>query len=66
MDPWYEKFWKKCETDEFNTWWIDFYGGPEDYMIVSEYEIEEKEYYTRKAFALMGWLGRKDEMETQL
>ena len=55
---WYDKYWKAKETPEFNTWYSDFYGDIEDYAI-----DDREEYYLRKAFALMGWLGRNGEVE---
>ena len=55
---WYDKYWKARETSEFNIWFSDFYKDLEDYSIK-----EWEEYYLRKAFSLMGWLGRKGELE---
>ena len=43
---------------EFNLWFNSFYGESEDY-----FNTETEEYYTRKAFALMGWLGKGGELK---
>ena len=53
---WYNRHWEKKETQEFNEWFAGEYGNPGGF--VSEPE-EQYEYYVRKAFALMGWLGRE-------
>ena len=56
---WYDEHWKEKETDEFNEWWLVYYGPLERFKD----EIEgEDEFYMRKAFALMGWLGCKGEL----
>jgi len=57
-DSWYEKFWANRETEEFNSWYNRYYKPPEEYP-----EEEMEEYYKRKAFALIGWLGRNGELE---
>ena len=57
-NSWYEEYWIDRETEEFNRWFEDYYEAPGEYP---KEEIEE--YYKRKAFALMGWLGRNGELE---
>lgn len=46
---WYDKHWLNRETDDFRRWFLTYYGPPEDYD-------EQGEYWTRRGFALIGWL----------
>lgn len=39
-------------TPEFKVWWLDYYGYPREYD-KSQGGLDE--YWTRCAFALMGW-----------
>ena len=55
---WYNKYWLSKETPEFNSWFSEFYGAQAYYP-----DEERDEYLNRKAFALMGWLGRNGEIE---
>jgi hypothetical protein len=57
---WYDKNWYNKETHEFNEWWETWYGGTSLYIVDNPDEVEE--YYRRKAFALAGWLARKEEL----
>lgn len=54
---WYTKHHQDNETAEFRDWFTNSYGFPGSY-------IDQDEYWTRRAFALMGWLasqsGRKE------
>lgn len=52
---WYDKYWKVKETPEFIAWFKKGYGDAKDF---SSDPIEQNEYWVRRAFALMGWLGR--------
>ena len=64
---WYRKYWAERESEEFNKWFSSYYGDPEDFIDSEDddyhVDIEIEEYYKRKAFALMGWLGRNGEVE---
>ena len=59
-DLWYDKYWLEKETPKFNTWFEDYYGQLEDY---DNTQINREEYYLRKGFSLMGWLGKGGELE---
>jgi hypothetical protein len=51
-NPWFAKYQIPALTDEFKEWWTEFYGSPADYD-------DQDEYWTRCAFALMGWLSAR-------
>ena len=54
-DDWFAKFHAGNLTAEFCEWWLNEYGRPEEF----EEDFEEQhEYWTRCAFALMGWIAR--------
>lgn len=48
---WYEEHHATDETPEFNRWFYEYYGKPEDY----DSESEQDEFWVRKSFALRGW-----------
>ena len=50
---WYKQHKEGKESPEFESWWKDYYGEPEDYA-------DPDEYWVRKAFALEGWNARGD------
>lgn len=54
----WEKHWASKETKTFVEWFehLETYGRPTDFPNT---EGEQDEYYTRRTFALMGWLGRE-------
>lgn len=54
----WEKHWASKETKAFIEWFehLETYGRPTDFPNT---EGEQDEYYTRRTFALMGWLGRE-------
>lgn len=43
----------KSTSIEFEKWFLDYYGGPEQYAFALSGECEE--YHTRKYFAWQGW-----------
>lgn len=47
-NKWFTKFWENKIDQSFALWWKEFYGLPDDYD-------SEDEYFTRMAFAFMGW-----------
>lgn len=51
-NKWFAEHYANQLTDAFKTWWIGFYGKPETY---SQTDDEEDEYWTRCAFAWIGW-----------
>ena len=52
---WYDKVLPQTTTsDEFESWWLSFYGKPDDYG-------DEDEYWIRKAFAWYGWFARGEQ-----
>ena len=58
---WFEDFWFERHhandlTDEFKSWWVEFYGDTE--MLYSASVEERNEYWTRCAFAWIGWKER--------
>ena len=55
-DSWFAKFHAAGLNNEFKTWWVSFYGCPEDYQ---DNEDEQHEYWVRCAFALGGWLAAR-------
>lgn len=55
-DKWYEKYHRKKETKEFVSWWINYYGLPEEFN-TSDDELHE--YWVRRSFALAGFLAGK-------
>ncbi len=50
---WYDGHWRKKETADFISWFIQEYGLPVDY---DSCQSEQDEYWLRRGFALMGWL----------
>ena len=58
-DYWYNKYWKAKETEEFLTWWYDYYGGVAD---IEDDDDAQEEHYRRQAFTLMGWLAGRGEL----
>jgi len=52
QDVWFAEHHAIHVTTEFEAWWIDHYGCPDDY---TEDPEEQHEYFVRAAFALMGW-----------
>ena len=62
-NTWYERHWKNKETEEFNLWWENYYNSIESYLDIEDSKEEANEYKKRKAFALMGWLGRGGELK---
>jgi len=55
-DRWFTEDHAADLNKEFKTWWVAFYGCPEDYP---DYEDEQHEYWVRCAFALGGWLAAR-------
>lgn len=55
-DDWYEMYHRENETDDFLEWWVNYYGNPSDY---EDTEEEQDEYWTRRAFALLGFRAAK-------
>ena len=55
---WYKTYWKDRETLKFKKWFLEYFGSFSD-----QEENDRKEYYTHRAFALMGWLGKSGELE---
>jgi len=53
---WYDKYWKEKETPSFVAWFKKEYGTSSDYVPEPD---EQEEYWVRRAFALMGWLGHE-------
>lgn len=51
-DEWFAEYHADTLTDEFKAWWIENYYGPDKY---GQSDDEQHEYWTRCAFALMGW-----------
>lgn len=47
---WFDKHITQTD-DEFEEWWKDFYGCPDDYA-------DEDEFWVRKAFAWYGWVAK--------
>lgn len=60
----YETFIKPVITEEFERWWLGFYGPPENYVYEHEPEYMTddamNEYYIRKTFAWHGWSAIKE------
>lgn len=65
-DPWFDSYWAKQVTPKFAMWWVRLYGNLDVYLDVegleTAYAREEAthEYFVRMAFALMGWIGYRD------
>ena len=59
-DFWYNKYWRKKETNIFVSWFEKEYGHNSDFD--PEYD-EQEEYWLRRGFALMGWLGHQSLIE---
>ena len=57
-NSWYGTYWVDRETEEFNSWFNRYYEAHGESS-----EEEMKEYYKRRAYALIGWLGRNGELE---
>lgn len=57
QDKWFDRYWTAKVTPQFAKWWKGRYGLPTAYPDASD---ERHEYFTRMAFALMGWLAAKD------
>ena len=55
-DAWFSKFHASDLTEDFKSWWLDYYGTPDVY---ANTEDEQQEYWTRCAFALRGWLASR-------
>ena len=61
---WYDEKIAPDVTDEFESWWLEFYGPivagffEDEELDVGSTEVEAS-YYIRKAFAWHGWNGRK-------
>jgi len=51
---WYDKNYKDSEPTEFIKWFTGEYGNPLDY---EDDKYEQDEYWIRRGFALMGWVG---------
>lgn len=56
-NDWYKKNWleKELQRPQFVAWFEKEYGKPESF---SDAPGEADEYWTRRAFALMGWIAR--------
>ena len=52
-DDWFDKNWVEEITPEFAEWWEEYYGTPEDSEDIPE-------YFTRMAFAFIGWLAGRE------
>lgn len=50
-------------TPEFQEWWINYYGKPDDYL---EDENEQHEYWVRCSFALAAWDALINRQQTPL
>ena len=50
---WYDDHWKERETADFRHWFLNEYGYADDYEC-------QDEYWVRRGFALMGWIGRME------
>ena len=59
---WYEKHYRKKETPEFVRWFEEVYGRTEHF---SDHESDPDEYWTRRAFALLGWRGSIEHAKQQ-
>ena len=51
-DDWFARCHAYNLTDEFRAWWIAEYGPPSSYP---QEDDEQHEYWTRCAFAWIGW-----------
>lgn len=62
MNSWYEENWETKEKQHptFIIWFEKEYGKLDDFNIDDPNEVDE--YWTRRAFALMGWIGRETNM----
>ena len=56
VDTWFAKYHTADLTDDFKAWWISYYGCPDVY---DGTEDEQREYWTRCAFAMRGWLAAR-------
>lgn len=58
MNSWYVENWadKEKQHPSFTVWFEKEYGRLEEF---SDNPDEIDEYWTRKAFALMGWIARE-------
>lgn len=60
-DSWFVEHHVASLTPEFQHWWVEYYGRPEDY---DPSHIEQHEYWARCAFALTGWLASRQVPST--
>jgi len=63
QDEWFAVSHARKVTVAFESWWVGFYGTPDDYTSAAD---EQHEYFVRAAFALMGWtaaLGQAADVE---
>jgi len=56
-EDWYNEHWLERESEVealgFATWFEEYYGRPDQHPST---ECEQDEYWTRRGFALMGWI----------
>jgi len=55
---WYDEKIAPVVTNEFESWWLVFYGPIEKEELDAGDTEAEADYYIRKAFAWHGWKGR--------